>query len=190
MIDTVCIIQSKNMRKIDSVSIGFILIINVSFLFRFFLQRIHSFKFVHQIILTASKPHVITKRNGYKGLNELATDFLEIQIRETESYDHILRALSATKLKLTSPSVSVSDVNNIVRMIDVFQRFSNYRQSIQSDLVNLARRVDQMKDEDEVTKLFNRIVKRMKCLKSITSCLNLDVIAKRLSSPTVCSRYF
>lgn len=163
---------------------GVILVIFVSksiWIFICFKPNDKNFPF--QILQTSGKPLAAPNDD----LELFATEFIKFQSRETKLYDQILSSLSATKTKLDSPSVSSSVIVDIVRLIEMFQQFATFRHSIQTELMDLVNRVNHLSDSNEVSKLneFNDITKRMSCLKGISSCMNLEVIAKRLSSPQV-----
>lgn len=94
----------------------------------------------------------------------------------------IIQALHPSKLN--SPSVDNVALNNIVEFLNFNHRLLDLEHSIQNDILNYSHCIHNCKT-NKISKL-NRleylqgISDRIECLESISSCMNMELIAKRL----------
>lgn len=98
----------------------------------------------------------------------------------------ILAALHPSKLN--SPSVDNVALNNILQFFNFNHQLLDLEYSIQNDILNYSRRIRNKSNKiskSDRTKYLQEISDRMECLESISSCMDMDLIAKRLASSKV-----
>lgn len=98
----------------------------------------------------------------------------------------ILVALDPSRLNL--PLLDNGAVNNILEFLHFNHELLDLENSIQTDILNYSLRI--RNESNKVSKrdrfeYLQEISDRMECLESISSCMDMDLIAKRLVSSKV-----
>lgn len=90
--------------------------------------------------------------------------------------------------KLNSPSVDSVALTDILQFLNFNQQLLDLEYSIGNDLLNYSRRTPNKSNEISKraqSESLQEISDRMECLESISSCMDMDLIAKRLASSKV-----
>lgn len=118
---------------------------------------------------------------------DLAKEMNKITKYQFRCSARILQALDPSKLN--SPSVDSVALNNILQFLNFHHRLLDLQYSIQNDILNYSRRTHNNRSNKILKRArfeyLQEISNRMECLESISSCMDMDLIAKQLATSKV-----
>lgn len=140
-----------------------------------------------QIIQVHGGPNEVLFRDLAKEMNKKMKYQLKCSAR-------IVLALHPSTLN--APSVDSVALTDILQFLNFNQRLLDLEYSIENDILEYSRRTNKSNkiSKHARSESLQEISNRMECLESISSCMDMDLIAKRLASskvhiPTYIFRY-
>lgn len=120
-----------------------------------------------------------------ENLYRMATHSTTKETIDSEHLDHVIDLLIGF-LKVHRPNAAVCE--NVIDLVKIFQRSIQIKVNIFQELKRLLLIVRMWKVVPKYT--VDRIYNRFVCMQRCTSCMNLEMVAKRLTSPKVCTHFF
>lgn len=124
------------------------------------------------------------KRSEAKLFQSLITEVAQQESRESVHYDRIVESLIRFLKFLQNRHIKADfTLDQVIEMTSIFQRVIKIKTELLKRLFKIASNLRHSKSV-QITKV-NSATEQIACLQEFSSCVNLEVISERLSSPKV-----